>query len=91
MTGRGVGRALLLVGAAASGLASASFFLMFHAFYWKHRHEFNDQGRYFDPPDSVVHTDSSAVLILPAVGFLLLAVVLLAVLRRMRPSRRGAV
>ena len=57
-------------------ISSALFFWAWYAFYFSI--EFNQMGRYFDEENSVVYTDDGVVWIIPAIGFLLLAVVMLA-------------
>lgn len=58
-------------GAALACLALSGFF--FYAWYAQYlRWDFNELGRYYDPVDQVVYTDSGFVWVLPA-GALLVA------------------
>ena len=61
-TGRSKG--LLRVAAGISLALSALFFYAWYAQYL--RWDFNELGRYYDPVDQVVYTDSGFVWILPA-------------------------
>lgn len=63
------GRAMARVGAVASLALSAFFFYAWYAQYLKW--DFNELGRYYDPVDQVVYTDSGFVWVLPA-GLLLI-------------------
>lgn len=65
----GRGRGLARVAAVASLALSAFFFYAWHAQYLKW--DFNELGRYYDPVDQVVYTDSGFVWVLPA-GLLLI-------------------
>lgn len=47
-------------------IAGTGFLYLFHEAYWIHRHDFNAQGRYFDPEACVVYHAQSAFLILPS-------------------------
>ena len=53
--------------------ASAFFFWLWYERYL--RIDFNELGRYYDPETQIVYTDSAFVWCLPALGFLLFAVV----------------
>lgn len=72
-----LGRTRLLARAAAvASLAASGFF--FHAWYAQYlKWDFNELGRYYDPVDGVVYTDSGFVWVLPA-GMLLIAGLLFA-------------
>lgn len=70
----------------ASALAASAF--CFWAWYDRYlRRDFNDLGRFYDAECQCVYTTSGFVWVLPACGFLLLAVLLLA--RRAWRSRAG--
>lgn len=61
--------------------------LLYFDLYWPYRNLFNEQGRYFDESDLVVHHQQSNLLIVPALFFLLLALffAMLSWSRRSRP------
>jgi hypothetical protein len=72
---------------------TAFFGLFYYQGYWRWRGLFNSEGRYFDPPDSVVHHQQNEVLIVPlaiCLGFTLLGLALaFGLLRRQgRGARR---
>ena len=58
------GRLLARAGAVVSLALSAFFFWLWYAQYLKW--DFNELGRYYDPVDGVVYTDSGFVWVLPA-------------------------
>ncbi|MNX64518.1 hypothetical protein D3C86_955460 [compost metagenome] len=60
----GRGRVLARLLAVASLALSAFFFYAWYAQYLKW--DFNELGRYYDPVDQVVYTDSGFVWVLPA-------------------------
>jgi hypothetical protein len=62
----------------------------FWAWYERYlRWDFNDLGRYYDDVTQTVYTDAGFVWVLPACGFLLVALVLaVRVIRRRRASRK---
>lgn len=76
---------------AAAALLCAGFslvsWLLYFDLYWPYRNLFNEQGRYFDESDWVVHHQQSNLLIVPALFFLLLALffAMLSWSRRSRP------
>lgn len=49
------------------------FWFFYVTLYWRHRGLFNEEGRYFDESSLVVYHEQNAALIVPALGFLLLA------------------
>jgi hypothetical protein len=57
-------------------VASVLFGFFYYALYWRYRGLFNEDGRYLDPRDLVVHHAQDATLAVPACGFALLAIVL---------------
>lgn len=59
---------------AAVSLVSAALYALL---YWPHRGKFDVQGRYFDAASHVVHHEQSRMLLWPALGFLLVAALLL--------------
>jgi hypothetical protein len=66
----------LLPGAScACAIASALFGFFYYTLYWRYRGLFNEDGRYLDTHDLVVHHAQAAMLALPAGGFALLAIV----------------
>lgn len=74
-----VARWVLSIFAAALGLIGAFSFWIYIEFYWKYRDLFQN-GRYFDPDESVVYDEQSAVwgaiaamFILGSIALLLLA------------------
>ena len=72
-----LGRTRLLARAAAVACLAASAFF-FYAWYAQYlKWDFNELGRYYDPVDGVVYTDSGFVWVLPA-GMLLIAGLLFA-------------
>lgn len=64
IAGTGRGRLLARAGAVVSLALSAFFFWLWYAQYLKW--DFNELGRYYDPVDGVVYTDSGFVWVLPA-------------------------
>lgn len=54
--------------------ASAFFFWAWYERYL--RWDFNDQGRHYDADSQIVYTDAGVVWVLPACGFLLVALVI---------------
>jgi hypothetical protein len=67
----------LLFGASCvCAMASVLFGFFYYALYWRYRELFNEDGRYLDPHDLVVHHAQDATLAVPACGFALLAIVL---------------
>ena len=68
---------IVTIGFILSLAASALFFWVWYERYL--RFDFNELGRYYDDVNQVVYTDAGFVWVLPAVGFLLLALVRLAI------------
>ncbi|WP_425259547.1 hypothetical protein ACPOLB_01610 [Rubrivivax sp. RP6-9] len=68
--------------------ASLLAWLLFFVQYWPYRALFDEQGLYFDAAAGVVVRSQSAMLVVPALGLLLLAL-MLALLGR-RKHRRQA-
>jgi hypothetical protein len=67
----------LLFGAScACAMAAVLFGFFYYALYWRYRGLFNEEGRYLDPQELVVHHAQDAVLAVPAGLFALLAIVL---------------
>lgn len=66
--------------------ASAFFFWLWYEQYL--RFEFNELGRYYDAENQIIYTDAGFVWCFPAIGFLLIAFILVIVriLRRMAHS-----
>lgn len=64
LAGLGRGRSLARVGAVVSLSCAAFFGWLWYQQYLKW--DFNELGRYYDPVDQVVYTDSGFVWILPA-------------------------
>jgi hypothetical protein len=84
---RAIHRPRLLPGASGvCAVASALFGFFYYTSYWRYRGLFNEDGRYFDPHDLVVHHAQGAMLAVPACGFALLAVALFVFGRRHRRS-----
>jgi hypothetical protein len=83
---RAIHRPRLLPGASGvCAVASALFGFFYYTLYWRYRGLFNEDGRYLDTHDLVVHHAQAAMLALPAGGFALLAIVWFAAhLRRAR-------
>jgi hypothetical protein len=77
---------LLLGASGVCAAASALFGFFYYTSYWRYRGLFNEDGRYFDPHDLVVHHAQGAMLAVPACGFALLAVALFVFGRRHRRS-----
>ena len=75
----GIAQTLLLGAASLCAAASAFFGFLYYELYWKYRGLFNEQGRYFDEADMVVHHDDAAFLIVPTIAALLLAFLLAAI------------
>ncbi|KAF1021051.1 MAG: hypothetical protein GAK30_02075 [Paracidovorax wautersii] len=69
----GIRRSLLLIAISLCATASAIFGFLYYGLYWKYRDLFNENGRYFDETDSVVYQDEAAILIVPAIALLVLA------------------
>lgn len=65
LAGLGHGRLLARVGALVSLSCAAFFGWLWYQQYLKW--DFNELGRYYDPVDQVVYTDSGFVWVLPAV------------------------
>lgn len=80
---------LLLGSALACGAASLCFGFLYVSLYWRYRELFNAEGRYFDAHSATVYHQQDGVLIVPALAFLLLALLLGFAwwLRRARPDR----
>lgn len=72
LAGTGRGRLLARVGAGVSVVFSAFFFWLWYAMYLKW--DFNELGRYYDPDEGVVYTDSGFVWVLPAALALVAAI-----------------
>lgn len=70
---RRVPQASLLAAALASGVSAATFGFFFLSFYWPYRDLFNEEGRYFDAHNAVVHHEQSGLLLVPTFAFLALA------------------
>jgi hypothetical protein len=68
---------IVTIGFVLALAASAFFFWVWYERYL--RLDFNELGRYYDEVDQIVYTDSGFVWVLPAIGFLLLALVRLAI------------
>ena len=69
----------VLLGASfVCGATSVAFGVLYYALYWRYRGLFNEDGRYLDTHDLVMHHAQNAVLIVPAGAFALLALLLLA-------------
>lgn len=66
----------LLVAALSSAIGSLVFWCLYFALYWPYRHHFNEAGRYFDEVSAIVHYQENALLIVPTLALLLLAVLL---------------
>lgn len=66
----------LLLGVALSLLLSAYFFWLWYVLYLSI--EFNELGRYYDVESQTVYTDSAFVWCIPAFGFLILAIGIIA-------------
>jgi hypothetical protein len=67
----------LLFGAScACAMAAVLLGFFYYALYWRYRELFNEDGRYLDLRDLVVHHAQDATLAVPACGFALLAIVL---------------
>ena len=81
-----IGQTLLFGAALLCTLSSALFGFFYYVCYWRYRDLFNEEGRYFDENHLVVYHDQNAVLIIPSIVFLLLAVFLFAVLLYRRRS-----
>lgn len=60
-------RWLLFAASLLSAVCAVLFALLYYNLYWRYRTLFNEQGRYFDAKEMVVHDDSAFVFIVPAV------------------------
>lgn len=69
----GMARYLCFVCATISGLASVFLWVMFYSLYWRHRHHFNGEGRYFDAYEVVVYHQQSWFVAVPAILCLVLS------------------
>ena len=69
-------RWLLLAASLLSAACAMLFAFLYYSLYWRYRTLFNEQGRYFDATEMVVHYDSAFYLIVPAVVLGCLAFVL---------------
>ena len=78
------GPRLLLGASGVCAVASALFGVFYYTLYWRYRGWFDEEGRYLDTHDLVVHHAQDAMLALPAGGFALLAIALLAAGWRVR-------
>jgi hypothetical protein len=81
--------AVLYLAGVVSVLTTGLFGWFFYFFYWQWRGQFNEQGRYFHEPDSVVFRDDAILYILPTVAFAILTVVLLLAARASRRKAHG--
>ena len=78
---------ILLAVAVVCAATSLVFWFLFFSLYWPYRNLFNEEGVYFAEDGVVVHDAQSGVLIVPAMGFLLLAAIFAALwLIRQRPK-----
>jgi hypothetical protein len=76
---------IITVGFVLSLAASAFFFWVWYERYL--RFDFNELGRYYDDENQIVYTDAGFVWVLPAFGFLMVALMRLFVaIRRRRQS-----
>ena len=78
-------RALCLVAALVCLAASLIAWLLFFVQYWPYRAHFNEDGIYFDAATGVVYRSQSAMLAIPALGFMLLALWFALLRRRAAP------
>lgn len=78
---------ILTIGFVLSLAASAFLFWVWYERYL--RLDFNELGRYYDAEEQIVYTDAGFVWVLPAFGFLMVALLRLsiAVWRRRRARR----
>jgi hypothetical protein len=77
MATSGKPRRIFTIGFYSSLATSAFFFWVWYERYL--RFDFNELGRYYDDVNQVVYTDAGFVWVLPAVAFLLLALIRLAI------------
>jgi hypothetical protein len=77
-------RLLLCSAMLASFLGALMSGWFYYFFYWRHRGNFNEAGRYFDPVDVVVYHEQSWFWILPALVLLALALLFLRLWWRVR-------
>lgn len=75
-------RWLLLAASLLSAACAVLFALLYYSLYWRYRDLFNEQGRYFDAAEMVVHDDSAFVFIVPVGVLACLALVLARLARR---------
>ena len=68
---------IVTIGFVLSLAASAFFFWVWYERYL--RFDFNELGRYYDDVEQIVYTDAGFVWVLPAIGFLVLALIKLAI------------
>lgn len=73
-------QALLLAATLASGTLAAIFGFFYLFLYWPYRDLFNDEGRYFDQQGLVVYHEQASLLMIPALAFLVLALLFAVVL-----------
>lgn len=66
---------MLLAAALVFSLLSIGCWSFYLSLYWPYRELFSEEGRFFDEATLVVYHQQSGVLVLPAVVFLLLAVI----------------
>jgi len=78
------GSRLVLGASGMCAAASALFGFFYCTLYWRYRGLFDEDGRYLDTHDLVVHHAQDAMLALPAGGFAPLAIALLAAGWRLR-------
>jgi len=79
----GIARHLCFLGGVISGLASAFLWVMYYELYWRHRHYFNSEGRYFDTTELVVYHQQSWFVAMPAILCLVVSVALAWLARRL--------
>lgn len=65
----------LLAAAVLCLITSLGCWLFYFTLYWPYRALFNEDGRFIDEATMVVYHQQSGVLLLPALAFLLLAVI----------------
>jgi hypothetical protein len=78
---------LLALAAILSAAGSIFSWCLYFTLYWPYRNLFDGEGRYFDADSMVVHRQQAGLAIVPALAFLLLAI-LFAIGWRARRARQ---
>ncbi|OYY49833.1 MAG: hypothetical protein B7Y48_04845 [Methylophilales bacterium 28-44-11] len=84
-----IAQLLLLFASLFSLATSVIFFFLFFRMYWPYRALFDTEGRYFDIETLVVYQEVSGILLLPALGLMIFAMILLSVWYTRRNQNRS--